>query len=691
MMQYVSTALNSCLISGIIALLSVANVSAIESINLSIQKISADDWVLHNTQLTLKHIDQANPQISLVAASLALPPPFDKIKLINIHCQQFYWQENYLNCAQGIGDIVGETLPKITFNFALKVQGGQGSLLIKQLSLFGGQLEIDANEIQGKWRLKLKASHIDVSKLSTLLTVPALTMQQGSMSMEIELDGKEENIQELLLIATLNKLSVQDQQGSIATEDLVVKSELKALQQEGAWQWQLNSKILAGSLYVDPIYLAITDAETISLTAHGFWNPVHKKININTVKLEHSNALQLRLDAGILNYQDVVELQAAQLAIKIPELQAVSATYLTPFLAASNFAGISLMGELTADLVLQDSGLTSMAINFEHLVLNDTQQQLQINNAEGQFNWTADVEQQQASYITWQQLQVKAIPFAKGRLDFSSYARQLKLLQPANLQVLDGLLSIKEFSFAAVQDDDVEVHLEALLHELSLTRLTDALGWPPVTGKISGYIPSVRYQNNTVQLDGQLKMQVFGGEVIIKKLASAGLFSALPQLYTDIEFDNLDLLAITKRFELGSIEGRLSGFALNVYLENWQPITFYTWLGTPESDSGMHKISQKAVKNIASIGGASAADAISRSFLGLFDSFYYQKLGFGCYLYQGVCQMMGVAAAEQGFYIIKGSAWIPRIDVVGYNPRMDWDILVQRLARVVNTDEVVIE
>jgi hypothetical protein len=179
--------------------------------------------------------------------------------------------------------------------------------------------------------------------------------------------------------------------------------------------------------------------------------------------------------------------------------------------------------------------------------------------------------------------------------------------------------------------------------------------------------------------------------VIIKKLASAGLFSALPQLYTDIEFDNLDLLAITKRFELGSIEGRLSGFALNVYLENWQPVTFYTWLGTPESDSGLHKISQKAVKNIASIGGRSAVDAISRSFLGLFDSFYYRKLGFGCYLYQGVCQLMGVAAAEQGFYIIKGGLWFPRIEVVGYNPRMDWDILVQRLARVVNTDEIVIE
>jgi hypothetical protein len=51
---------------------------------------------------------------------------------------------------------------------------------------------------------------------------------------------------------------------------------------------------------------------------------------------------------------------------------------------------------------------------------------------------------------------------------------------------------------------------------------------------------------------------------------------------------------------------------------------------------------------------------------------------------------MGVQAAKQGYYIIKGGG-IPRIDVIGYNSQVDWNILMKRLARMSITDEVLIE
>ncbi|MCK4842019.1 MAG: hypothetical protein KAT04_09060 [Methylococcales bacterium] len=64
-----------------------------------------------------------------------------------------------------------------------------------------------------------------------------------------------------------------------------------------------------------------------------------------------------------------------------------------------------------------------------------------------------------------------------------------------------------------------------------------------------------------------------------------------------------------------------------------------------------------------------------------FDTFGYDRLGFGCYLHQGVCQLMGVEATEQGYYIIKGGG-IPGIDVVAYNLRVNWNVLMQRLSRI---------
>ena len=119
-------------------------------------------------------------------------------------------------------------------------------------------------------------------------------------------------------------------------------------------------------------------------------------------------------------------------------------------------------------------------------------------------------------------------------------------------------------------------------------------------------------------------------------------------------------------------------------------MTFYAWWGTPEGDDSRHRISQKAVENLTSIGGGGATDLVSRTFLRLFDNFGYDRLGIGCYLHQGVCQLTGVEPAPQGYYIVKGGG-LPRIDVIGYNPRIDWNVLLERLSRITATDEAVID
>jgi hypothetical protein len=157
----------------------------------------------------------------------------------------------------------------------------------------------------------------------------------------------------------------------------------------------------------------------------------------------------------------------------------------------------------------------------------------------------------------------------------------------------------------------------------------------------------------------------------------------------DIEIQKLDLDQLTKKFEFGNITGRLSGYINTLELENWHPVTFFAWLGTPDDDDSSHRISQKAVKNIASIGGGAASDLLSRSFLGFFETFGYDKIGVGCYLHNGVCQMQGLEAIGEGYYLIKGGG-LPRIDVLGYNPQVNWDVLVERLGRVASPDKVIV-
>jgi hypothetical protein len=171
-------------------------------------------------------------------------------------------------------------------------------------------------------------------------------------------------------------------------------------------------------------------------------------------------------------------------------------------------------------------------------------------------------------------------------------------------------------------------------------------------------------------------MRVFDGSVVIKNLRFTEPFGIVPRLSADVDLNDLDLESLTRAFSFGRIEGRLGGHIHGLELEQWQPASFDARLETPPGDRSRHRISQRAVDNLASIGGAGGA--LSRSFLSFFEEFSYDRLGISCRLADGTCDMNGVSPAESGYYIVKGGG-IPRIDVIGYNRRVDWPTLVDRL------------
>ena len=62
-----------------------------------------------------------------------------------------------------------------------------------------------------------------------------------------------------------------------------------------------------------------------------------------------------------------------------------------------------------------------------------------------------------------------------------------------------------------------------------------------------------------------------------------------------------------------------------------------------------------------------------------------------CRLQNGICDMGGVEAAESGYYLVKGTFFPPRLDVVGYADRVDWDSLVAQIIAVTREKGVVVE
>ncbi len=62
----------------------------------------------------------------------------------------------------------------------------------------------------------------------------------------------------------------------------------------------------------------------------------------------------------------------------------------------------------------------------------------------------------------------------------------------------------------------------------------------------------------------------------------------------------------------------------------------------------------------------------------------------GCVLKDKVCYMDGIAPEGEGYLLVEGSG-IPAVKVMGYNHRIDWDLLVSRLKAVIagNTKAVI--
>jgi hypothetical protein len=217
--------------------------------------------------------------------------------------------------------------------------------------------------------------------------------------------------------------------------------------------------------------------------------------------------------------------------------------------------------------------------------------------------------------------------------------------------------------------------------------VSQALGWPPLGGTLAGVVPAVTYADGRITVKGALLVRAFDGDIVIHDLFLEQPFGLVPKLEAEADIRNLSLEQLTGAFSFGNIQGRLDGDIRNLRLEDWKPATFDARFYTPPGDASRHRISQRAVDNLASLGGAGGA--LSRTFMRFFKEFSYSRLGIACRLREGICEMDGVAPAEQGYYIVKGGG-IPRIDVVGYNRRVDWDTLVHRLKSVTDTAEPVV-
>ena len=60
--------------------------------------------------------------------------------------------------------------------------------------------------------------------------------------------------------------------------------------------------------------------------------------------------------------------------------------------------------------------------------------------------------------------------------------------------------------------------LDGMLTPVSMEAFSNALGWPTLSGKLSGMVPKVRYEKGELTVGGVLLVQAFDGDVTVRKL-----------------------------------------------------------------------------------------------------------------------------------------------------------------------------
>lgn len=661
---------------------------ALEGLSLDIAAIEAKNWQLQGIRIVLTGLAKSPQQLALTIDSLTLAQPFDDLSLVNIRCSDFAWHDQALICKQGRAQLKSKQWQSPSANFSFHIQENKTRFLLTDVRLAGARFNIEGEETGEQWQLRIDAEAVNEKLVQKLLPPALFELKAANLGFRLNASGSGDLIKDFSLNAEAEDLAGQSPDGRYAAEALTLALHLDARNRQGLWDWQSHSEFKAGALYVEPLYLPAA-AQTIALDAEGEWNPAGGQVEIRTAHYRHPGVGDLSGRAS-LQTGKALNIDQTELSLASDDLAALSDVYLKPFFETTTLEGMSLAGRLNAALAFKQQAVTELKLAFEQLDIKDESGRFGLQGGAGAINWSRLETFDKPSALAWQQLQLRALPIGPSRLAFLSRANTIRLLDKTRLPFLGGFVAVDEFKWLGQKQGEPEVYFQGSVDNVSLEQLSKALNWTPLSGNLSGKIPSVNYTNKTLSLGGELTIKVFDGEVKISKLASSGLFTDFPKLQAELEIDNLDLDQLTRKFEFGGIKGRLSGFVRNLYMENWHPVSFYAWFGTPDDDDSTHRISQKAVKNIASIGGGGAADVLSRSFLGFFETFMYDKIGIGCYLHGGVCQLMGVEAAEQGYYIIKGGG-LPRIDVMGYNPRVDWNVLMQRLKRISTSDEVIIE
>ena len=663
-------------------------VAAVESVEIAFGHLSGPDWRVENLRLQLSLDPQAQPLFALSADRLIHPALPHELAPFRIDCDRGGIDPRQIRCDQGVMHLQTPLLEQTqhTFSFTWQVAGRRLAFSLPQLEFADGQMLLEAEWREAGWRLAGKGARIDLAKATAWLGAAGLSLPVeglgGQAGFDLTAGGDDSGVTHADWEMRLEGVAFTDASGDYAGAGLT-----------GSWRGRMSHnadgyggghavRLTAGEILTPAFYLA-ADKKTIRLDADIQLSAGLDHLAIDRLAFEHPDIVAFE-SSGALQLDPTLKPLRWELSTRAFDPGALFAAWLQPVLTEPFFEQLQLAGRVRARASLSDS--FALELDLEELAVaqgldnaGNPGGNFHVQGVNGNLRWAQG--RSSDSHLSWRGGELfGGIGFGPADLKLSLDEHGIALREPAELPLLDGSLQAEQFELTQTETGP-RVAFRGFLTPISMKLFSQAVGWPPLAGQISGMIPGVSFQEGALQVDGVVLVRLFGGRVLIRDLGLTDLFGARPILSASIEVKDIDLETLTSTFSFGRITGKLEGRVDGLQLEDWRPVAFDAQFATPSDDDSRHRISQKAVDNISNLGGAGVAGAISRSFLSMFEEFGYHQLGISCRLSDGICHMGGVAPAPQGYYLVKGGG-IPRINIVGFNRRTDWQVLIEKLQQV---------
>lgn len=643
------------------------NACAVDNVHLTIDSIENNYFRADKVTIDIQWHDADRLSLQLTAGS-ATSRYFERLSSININCVNATYENSTVHCSNGV----------VSFQYR-----DQKSAKIK--------LAFDYSAGQ-QWQINLAGLDIDLPVFSALVqnvhhALQGYQITGGRLHGRIEISGENSRLNEVKLDSNVTGLSIE---GETILQDVAAKIDLDLANDRGTWKTKTSLLISEGAMYIVPGVNILGDKpgfyieagnKPLSIELAGRWDTNNNILYLDGLDYIHPDILDLQASAEI-DIADTITLPVFSIRTNISDIAKTFPVYIQPLLLKTNFSNLETAGGLALELNYQHGQLERLELDFGDIYLDDNNNRFSLADLAGNLSIHSDDTPVQ-SFLRWDGMSFHRLDFGAGAVLFESVASKVNVLHWNNVDVLDGKLEINKFNMENIGTPEFQMTLDANLTPISMKAFTQAMQWPLMSGTLSGTFKGLRYSNNNLHFNGDIDIHLFDGDVVLRNLLINNIFSEYSRLTANIDVKDLDLQRLTDTFTFGKIEGTLNGHVNDLVLENWQPVHFDAAFQTPMDDDKPHRISQKALNNLSSLGGG-LSGTMSRGLTRFFQEYSYGQIGLGCRLNSGVCELSGVQDTGKGFYLLtQGGLLPPWVEIKGTGRSIQWTHLVDGLKQII--------